>query len=200
MFARPICPAICGSGTRERSVRWKDGSGCGAAPFSVVSGLRGSGKRGSRPGDVGGSRWVFVRGPHHWLPRLASTLRISVACVGQVDIFSVGVPDRQALLECVARPCVVGLYQGSLWARLARSGSSWFFCRVRSHWCDVHRPALRWEEVIPQPSCRLLPFAWPLQGVRACAAVRRCCRSCGRVQLRDLGGFPRVAQGRCGGH
>ena len=72
--------------------------------------------------------------------------------------------------------------------------------RLRSRWCDVHRPAPRWEEVTPQPSCRLLPCAWPLRDSRrACAAVRCRCRSCGRVRLRALGGFPRVAQGRCGG-
>ena len=47
---------------------------------------------------------------HHGLLRLASTLWVSVACVGQVDVLPAGVPDRQALLECVARPRVVGLY------------------------------------------------------------------------------------------
>ena len=107
-------------------MRWKDGSGRGAAPFSVAGGLRGSGKRGARPGDVGGSRWVFVRVRHHGLLRLAPTLRVSVACVGQVDVFPVGVSDRQVLLGCVARPCAVGLYKGSFWARLACPGSSWF--------------------------------------------------------------------------
>ena len=95
---------------------------CGTAPFSVAGGLRGPGKRGTRPGDVGGSCWVFVRVRHH---RLASTLRVSVACVGQVDVFPVGVSDQQALLGCVAGLRVVGLYEGSFSARLARPGSSW---------------------------------------------------------------------------
>ena len=107
-------------------MRWKDGSGCGAASFSVAGGSRGSGKTGPRPGDVGGSRWVFARVRHHGLLRLAPTLRVSVACVGQVDVFPVGVSDRQVLLGCVAQPCAVGLYKGSFWARLARLGSSWF--------------------------------------------------------------------------
>ena len=33
-----------------------------------------------------------------------------------------------------------------------------------------------------------------------CVALRCRCRSCGRLRLRALGGFPRVAEGRCGGH
>ena len=60
-------------------------------------------------------------------PRAAKTglySWVSVACVGQVDVFPVGVSDRQALLECVARPGLVGLYEGSFWSRLARPGSS----------------------------------------------------------------------------
>ena len=32
----------------------------GAVPFSVAGGLRGSGKRGPRPGDVGGICLVFL--------------------------------------------------------------------------------------------------------------------------------------------
>ena len=39
---------------------------------------------------------------------------VSVACAGQVDAFPVGVPDRQALVECVARARFVGLYEGVL--------------------------------------------------------------------------------------
>ena len=110
-------------------MRWKDGSGCGAASFSVAGGLRGSGKRGPRPGDVGGSCWVFVRVRHHGLLRLAPTLLVSVACVGQVDVFPVGVSDQQVLLGCVARSCAGGLYKGSFWARLARPGLSWFMAQ-----------------------------------------------------------------------
>ena len=68
---------------------------------------------------------MFVRVGHQGLLRLASIPRVSVACVGQVDVFRVGVSDRQALLGCVARPRVVGLYEGSFWARFARPGSSW---------------------------------------------------------------------------
>ena len=61
VFGWPYGPAPCGSGLRERRVRWKEVSEFGAAPFSVAGGLRGSGKRGPRPGDVGGSCWFFVR-------------------------------------------------------------------------------------------------------------------------------------------
>ena len=121
-----LCLVPCGSGSRERRVRWKDGSGRGAAPFAVAVGLRGSGKRGPRPGDVGGSRWAFVRARHHGLLRLAPSLRVSVARVGQVDVVPVGVSDGQVLLGFVARPCAVWLYKGSFWAGLARPGSSWF--------------------------------------------------------------------------
>ena len=66
---------------------------CGVAPSSVAGGLLGSLKRGPCPGDVGGSRWVFVRVQHHGLLRLASTYRVSVACVGQVDVLPIGVSD-----------------------------------------------------------------------------------------------------------
>ena len=97
-----------------------------------------------------------------------------------------------------ARRCVV---RGGLLGEVCSSGVVVVYGRVRSRWCDVHRQVLRWEEVIPQPSCCLLPCAWPVQDSRcACAAVRRRCKSRGRVRLRALGGFARVAQGRCGGH
>ena len=107
-------------------MRWQGASGRGAAPFAVAGGLRGSRRRGPRPGDVGGSRWAFVRARHHGLLRLAPTLRVSVARVGQVDVVPVGVSDRQVLLGCVAWPCAIGLYKGSFWAGLARPGSTWF--------------------------------------------------------------------------
>ena len=104
----------------ERRVRvWR-------RPFLCCRRVAGVREAWPRPGDIGGSRWVFVRVRHHGLLRLASTLRVSVACVGQVGIFPVGVSDRQALLGCVARPRVAGLYEGSFWARLARPGSPWF--------------------------------------------------------------------------
>ena len=83
----------------------------GPVPFSVPGGLRGSGKRAPRPGDVGGIRWVFVHFRHHGLLRLAPILWVSVARAGQVDVFLAGAPDRQALLECVARSRFVGLYE-----------------------------------------------------------------------------------------
>ena len=167
----------------------------------VAGRLRGSRKRGPRPGDVGGSRWVFVRVRHHRLLRLASTLRVSVACAGQVNVFPAGVPDRQALLECVARPRVVRLYEGVLLGEFGSPGVVIIYGRFRSRWCDVHHQVLWWEEVIPRPPCRLLPCVWPVRDSRrACVAVRHCCSSCGRLRLRALGGFPRVAEGRCGGH
>ena len=75
----------------------------GLVPFSVVGGLRGSGERGPRLGDVGGIGWVIVRNPHHGPLRLAHIRWVSVARAGQVDTFPAGVPDRQALVECVAR-------------------------------------------------------------------------------------------------
>ena len=84
----------------------------GPVPFSVVGALRGSRERGPRPGDVGGIHWVVVRVRHHGPPRLAHMRWVSVACAGQVDAFPVGVPDRQALVECVARSRFVGLYEG----------------------------------------------------------------------------------------
>ena len=175
---------------------WEDGSGFGAAPFSVAGGLRAS-----RPGDVGRSCRVFVRVRHHGLLRRASTLWVSVACVRQVDVLPAGVPDRQALLECVARLRVVGLYEGVLLGEVGSPGVVVVHSRLRSRWCDVYRQVLWWEEVIPWPPCRSLPCAWPVRDSRCpCAAVRRRCRSCGRLRLRALGGYPRVAQGRCGGH
>ena len=95
-------------------------------PFRCCGRVAGSGRRGPRPVDVGGTRWAFVHAPHHGPLRLAPTLRVSVARVGQVDVVPVGVSDRQVLLGCVARPCAVGLYRGSFWAGLTRPGSSWF--------------------------------------------------------------------------
>ena len=167
---------------------WKEGSGRGAAPFAVAGGLRGSGKRGPRPGDVGGSRWAFVRARHHGLLRLAPILQVSVARVGQVDVVPVGVSDRQALPGCVAQPRAVGLYKGVLSGGVGSPRVVAVYGRVRSRRCSVHRPAPRWEEASPQPSCRLLPCAWPARdSCRACVAVRRRCGSCGRVRLRVLG-------------
>ena len=127
-------------------MRWKDGSGRCAAPFAVAGRSRGSGRRGPRPGDVGGSRSAFVRARHHGLLRLAPTLRVYVARVGQVDVVPVGVSDRQVLLGCVAWPCAFGLYKGSFWAGLARPGSSWFMaeCAV------VGVTSIGWQVFLPK--------------------------------------------------
>ena len=107
-------------------------------------------------------------------------------------------------LTDIARVCCTAVrrwvVQGVLLGEVALPGVVVVYGRVRSSWCDVHQPALWWEEVTPQPLCRLLPCAWPVRDSRrACAAVRRRCRSCGWVRLRVLGGVPRVAEGRCGG-
>ena len=69
-------------------------------PLSLLQvGSGGPGSVAHGCGDVGGSRWAFVRVRHHGLLRLASILWVSVARAGQVDVFPAGVPDRQALLE-----------------------------------------------------------------------------------------------------
>ena len=201
MFGRPLRPAPCGSGARERRVRWKDGPGCGAAPFSVAGGLRGCGKCGPRPGDVGGGLSGFIRVRHHRLLRLASTPWVSVSVAGQVDPSPAGVPEQQALLECVARPRVVRLYEGVFLGEVGSPGVVVVRGRIRSRWFDVHRQVLRRQEAIPWPPCHLLPCAWPVRDLCcACVAARCRCRSCGRLRLRALGGYPRDAQGRCGGH
>ena len=169
-------------------MRWKDGSGRGATFFAVAGGLRGSGKRCPCPGDVGGGRWAFVRARHHGLLRLAPILRVSVARVGQVDVVFVGVSHRQALPGCVAQLRAGGLYRGVLLGGVGSPGVVAVYGRVRSGWCDGHRPAPRSEEASPQLSCHLLPCAWLARdSCRACVAVRRRCRSCGRVRLRVLG-------------
>ena len=126
---------------------------------------------------------------------------LSLARAGQVDLLPAGVPDRQALLECVARPRFVGLYEGVLLGKVGSPGVVAVDGRFRSRWCDVPRRVPWREEVIPRPPCRLLPCVWRVRDSRcACVAVRRRCRPVGRLRLRALGGFPRVAQGRCGGH
>ena len=185
MFGWPLGPAPWGSGSQARRVRWKTGSEFGATPFSVAGRLRGSGKRRPRPGDVGGSRWVFVRVRHHGLLRLASTHWVSVARAGQVDIFPAGVPDRRALLECVARPRVVGLYEGVLLGKVGSPGVVAVDSPLCSRWCDVHRRAPRWQKVIPRPPCRLLPCVWPVQDSRR--GVRRCVVAAGPVAGCGLG-------------
>ena len=71
----------------------------GLIPFSVVGGLRGSGERGPRPGDVGGICWVIVRVRHHRPLRLAHIRWVSVACAGQVDAFPASVVARAGPLS-----------------------------------------------------------------------------------------------------
>ena len=92
----------------------------------------------------------------------------------------------------------------SYWILLGKVGSPGVVAvdgRFRSCRRDVHRRVLWREEVTLRPPCPLLPCVQPVEDSRrACIAVRRHCRSGGRLRLRALGGFPRFAQGRCGGH
>ena len=90
----------------------------GLVPFSVMGGLWGPGRRGPRPGDVGGIHWVIVRVPRHGPIKPAQIRRESVARDGQVDAFPAGLPDRQALVECVVRLCVFGSYKGVLFGKV----------------------------------------------------------------------------------
>ena len=129
----------------------------GAVPFSVAGVLRGSGERGSRPGDVRGICWVFVRVGHHGPLRLAHILWVSVARTGQVDAFPAGVPDRQALVGCVARSRFVGLYEEVLLGKVGSPRVIAVDRRFRSRWCDVLRRVLWREKLIPGPPYRLLP-------------------------------------------
>ena len=140
--------------------------------FSVVGGLRGSGERGPRLGDVGGILWVFVRVRHNGPLRLAHICWVSVACAGQVDAFPVGMPDRQALLECISQSRFVGLYEGVLFGKVGSPEvivvDGWF----RSRWSDALRRVLRREEVI-QGTLYGLPLA---NGqCRICVACARQC-------------------------
>ena len=156
----------------------------GRVPLSVVGGLRGSRERCPRPGNVGGTRWVIVCVQHHGPLRLALFCLVSVACARQVDTFPAGVPDPQALVECVARSRFVGLYEGVLWGKVGSRGvvavHGWF----RSCWFDAPCRVVRREEVIPGPPYRLLPCGWPVRDLRrACAAVRCRCSAGGRLRL-----------------
>ena len=183
MFGWPLGPVHHVSGLWERRVRWKDRSVLGLVPFSVVGGLRGSGERRPRPGDVGGIHSVIVRVRHHGPLRLAHIRWVSVACAGQVDAFPAGVPDRQALVECVARSRVVGLYEGFLLGKVGSPGVVAVDGRFRSRWFDAPRQVLRREEVIPGLPYRLLTRGWPVRDSRrACTAVRRRCTAGDRLR------------------
>ena len=179
-LARSIVSLVCGRGGLGETVR----SVLGLVPFFVVGGLRGSGKRGPRPGDVGGTCWVLVRVRHHGPLRLAHICWVSVACAGHIDAFPAGVPDRQALVGCVARSRFVGLYEGVLWGKVGLPG----LVAVDGQFCslcfDAPRRGLWREAVIPGPPYRLLPCGWPLGDLhRACAAVCRCFSAGGRLRL-----------------
>ena len=168
----------------------------GLVPFSVVGGLRGSGERGPSPGDAGGIRWVIVRVRHHGPLRLAHIRWVSVACAGQVDAFPAGVPDRQALVECVARSRFVGLYKGVLLGKVSSPGVVAVDGRFRSRWFDAPRWVLWREEVIPGAPYCLLPCGWPERDLRrACAAVRRRCSAGGSLRW---AGYACAASGGAG--
>ena len=155
----------------------------GAVRCSVAGGLRGSGKRGSGPGNVGGICWVCVRVQHHGLLRLAPIFWVFVACAGHVDVFAASVPDRWVLVERVARSRFVRLCEGVLLVKVGLPGVVAVDGGFRSRWCDVHQGVLWREEVIPRPPCRLLPCVWPVRDSgRACMVVRRHCRSGGRLR------------------
>ena len=145
----------------------------GLVPYSVVGGLWGSG---SRLPDVGGVRWVIVLVRRHGPLRLAHILWVSVARAGQVDALPAGVPDRQALVECVTWSRVVGSYEevllGNVGSPEVVAVDGWFCSR----WCDASRRVLWREEVVPGPPLRLLTCGSPVwDSRRACAAVRCSC-------------------------
>ena len=168
----------------------------GLVLFSVVGALRGSGEHGPRLGNVGGIHWVIVCVRHHGPLRLAHICCVSVARAGQVDAFPAGVPDRRALVECVARSRVVLLYEGVLLDKVGSPAvlavDGWF----RSRWCEAFRRVLRREKVVPGPPCRLLTCGWPVRDSRrACAAVRHRCTASDRLRW---AGHARAASGGAG--
>ena len=140
--------------------------------FSDVGGLRGSGERGPRPGDVGGIRWVIFRARHHGPLRLARICWVSAACAGQVHASLTGVRDRQASVECVARSRVVWLYEGVLLGMVGLPRVVAVDRGFGSRWFNVHHWGLWRDEVISGLLCRLLTCGWPVRGSRrVCAAV-----------------------------
>ena len=108
---------------------------------------------------------------------------MSVARAGQVDAFPAGVPDRQALVECVARLPVVGWYEGVLLGNVGSPGVVAVDSRFRSRWFDASPRVLRREEVVPGSLCRLFTCGWPVRDSRrACPAVRRRCTAADRLR------------------
>ena len=96
----------------------------GPVPYSVAGGTRGSMEPSPRPGDVGGTRWVVVRGQHHGPLTLAHIRWVSVACAGQVDALPAGMPDRRRWGSVLRGRALLGCTRGSSWARSARPGLS----------------------------------------------------------------------------
>ena len=168
----------------------------GLVLFSVVGALRGSGEHGPRLGDVAGICCVIVCVRHHGPLRLVHICWVSVARAGQVDAFPAGAPDRQALVESVARSRVVGLYEGVLLDKVGSPAILEVDGRFRSRWCDASRRVLWREKVVPGPPCCLLTCGWPVRDSRrACAAVRRCCTASDRLRW---AGHARAASGGAG--
>ena len=156
----------------------------GLVPLSVVGGLWGSGERRPRPGDVRGIRWVIVLVQRHGARRLAHIRSVFVARAGQVGAFPAGVPDRQALLECVAWSRVVESYERVLLGKVGSPGVVAFDGWFCSRWCDLSCRVPRGEEVRgPRPLRRVLTCRWPVwNSRRACAAVRRWCTAGDRLR------------------
>ena len=171
VFGRTLGPVHRVSGLWERGVWCKDRSVSGLVLFSDVGGLRGSGERGPRPGDVGGIHSVIVRVQHDGPLRPARTRAVSATCAGQVEPFPAGVPDLHVLVECVARSRVVGSYEGVLFGEDGWSGVVAVDSRLSSCWFDVHRLGLLRDDVIPGLLCCLLTRRWPVQDSRRMCAV-----------------------------
>ena len=103
-----------------------------------------------------------------------------------VDAFPASLPDRQALVECVAQSPVVGLYEGVLLGKVGLPGVVAVDGQFRSRWFDVHPRGLWRDEVISGVPCPFLTCRWPVRGSRrVCAAV--CCRCTAGERLRCAG-------------
>ena len=164
---------------------------------------------------------VSSRVRHHGLLRLARIRWLSAACVGQFNAVRTGVADPHALVECVSRSRVVGLYEGVPLGKVV-GVDGWF----RSRCLGVYRLGPRRDEVISWLSCRLLTCGWPVRDSHCvCAVVRHLCTAGGRLRWaghvcaasvaprvpecvflvsargasEPKGGFPRAARGGCGG-